>query len=142
MPAGRAADSVQQAGMQMGQLLGRSWTAVPSAPTSVTLITRPRARCTSMRALRFALEAIHPSGIHGKCRREDLDRHVAPQLGVGRAINLAHSAFAELGADAVMADEGRCHYLCSCSGANRHNVERSAIRSAMIRPSGNQAIEV
>ena len=56
--------------------------------------------------LRFALEAGEALRVGGEGDREDLDRHLAPELGVGGAIDLAHAAFAQLGADLVGTEAG------------------------------------
>src|SRR5204863_7742647 len=65
--------------------------------------------------LRFALEPREAIGIGGDGIGQDLDRHVAIELRVARAIDLAHAAGAEWGDDFVRADaragsEG--HWLC------------------------------
>ena len=44
---------------------------------------------------RFALEAGEPLGIDREQARKDLDRDVAPELRVARAIDLAHAAGAK-----------------------------------------------
>jgi len=44
--------------------------------------------------LRFALKPGKPLGIVRKSFRQDLDGHIAPQLGVLRAVHLAHPACA------------------------------------------------
>src|SRR5207249_1947331 len=54
--------------------------------------------------LRFALEARHALGILSEGRREHLDRHVAIQARVPRAIDLAHAARAERREDLVGSD--------------------------------------
>ena len=54
--------------------------------------------------LGFALEARHALGILREAGGQHLDGHVAPELGIGGAIHLAHAALAELGGDAVMRD--------------------------------------
>lgn len=41
--------------------------------------------------LRLALEALQPLGVRGHLGRQDLQGHVAAELGVRRAINLAHA---------------------------------------------------
>ncbi len=46
---------------------------------------------------RFALEACEPLRVGGEDAREDLDRNVASQLRVARAIDFTHTASAELG---------------------------------------------
>ena len=51
--------------------------------------------------LRFALEAGETIGIVGEDVRKDLDRDVALQLRVARAIDLAHAARAERSDDLV-----------------------------------------
>ena len=52
----------------------------------------------------FALEAREPVGVGRERRRQDLDRDLALQLRVGRAIDLAHAAFADLRGDLVDAE--------------------------------------
>jgi hypothetical protein len=54
--------------------------------------------------LRFALEAMHAPCIAGEGSRQNLDRDVAIEFRIGRAIDRPHSALAELGLDAVMCD--------------------------------------
>ena len=46
--------------------------------------------------LGFPLESREACDISRERRRQDLDRHVAFQLAVARAVDLAHSAFADL----------------------------------------------
>ena len=53
---------------------------------------------------RFALKACEPLSILGDRRRQDLDRDLAFQLGVGGPIYLAHPAFADLRGDFVDAE--------------------------------------
>ena len=43
-------------------------------------------------------------GILGEALRQNLDGNLATKFGIGRAINLAHAAFAEFGGDPVMRD--------------------------------------
>src|SRR5215831_17509194 len=59
--------------------------------------------------LRFPLEARHSFGLLCESLGQDFDRHLAAELGIGRAIDLAHAAFPELGGDAVMRDGLRGH---------------------------------
>ena len=54
--------------------------------------------------LRFALEAREPLGIGDEQLGQDLDRDVAIELRVARAIHLAHAAGAERGEDLVGAE--------------------------------------
>ena len=56
--------------------------------------------------LRFALEPREPLGIGGERLGQDLDRDVATELRVARAIDLAHAAGPEGGEDLVRADTG------------------------------------
>ena len=56
--------------------------------------------------LRFSLELGEPTRIAGKCLWEDLERHLAVQLGVGGLVDLAHPALADEGGDVVMAESG------------------------------------
>ena len=53
---------------------------------------------------RLALEPRQPIGIARERRGQDLDRHVAPQLRVPRAIDLAHPAGAKRRHDLVRAE--------------------------------------
>jgi hypothetical protein len=50
----------------------------------------------------LALESGQSFRIAGNIRRQDLERYVAPQLHIGRAIHLTHSARANCGVDPVM----------------------------------------
>ena len=52
----------------------------------------------------LALKARQSVGISGKRGRQDLDGDLTFQLRVGRAIHLAHAAFANLGRDFVNAE--------------------------------------
>ena len=56
--------------------------------------------------LRFALEPREAIGIAGERVRQDLDRDVAIQLRVARAVDLAHAAFADRRDDFVDAEAG------------------------------------
>ena len=58
----------------------------------------------------FALEAREPIGIAGERLGQHLDRDLAFQLGVRRAIHLAHPAGADLGGDFVRAEAGAWSY--------------------------------
>ena len=58
-------------------------------------------RCWDDSNFGFALKARHPFGVGRKRWREDLDCDLPLQLGVGRPINLPHSAFADLRRDLV-----------------------------------------
>ena len=51
--------------------------------------------------LRFALEAREPFGIKGEAVGQDLERDVALERRVARAIHLAHAARTERGQDLV-----------------------------------------
>ena len=55
---------------------------------------------------RFALKPREPIGVSRERRRQDLDRDLAFQLGVGRPIHLPHPAFADLRGDFVDAEAG------------------------------------
>ena len=63
--------------------------------------------------LRFAAETRHAVGIFGEEVGDDLDRYVAVELGVGRTINLAHSALADSFGDLVMFDGLAFHEITS-----------------------------
>ncbi len=56
--------------------------------------------------LRFALEARQPIGVLRERLRQDLDRDVAIELRVARAIDLPHAAFADRRSDLVDAETG------------------------------------
>ena len=56
--------------------------------------------------LRFALEARQAIGIAGERRRQHLDRDVAIQLRIARAIDLAHAAGAEQADNAIEPEGG------------------------------------
>jgi hypothetical protein len=68
--------------------------------------------------LRFALEAREAFRVLGERRRQHLDRHLPVEPGVGRAIDLAHPALAELGGDRVGAEPG--------AGCQRHDGRSAA----------------
>ena len=55
---------------------------------------------------RFSLKARAPVSVNGQSRRQDLDGDLTFQLGVGRAIHLAHATFTDLGSDLVDAEAG------------------------------------
>ena len=56
------------------------------------------------RGARFLFEPALAIGIARECRRQDLDRDVALQLRIARAIDLAHAADAETSEDLESAD--------------------------------------
>ena len=53
-------------------------------------------------SLRLALEAREPIGVRGEGLGQQLQRDLAPELRVGRAVDLAHAAGADCGGDAVV----------------------------------------
>ena len=55
---------------------------------------------------RFLLEAAQPIGIGTERRRQHLDRHLAPEPWIARAIDLPHPARAEGGLDLVRGEAG------------------------------------
>jgi hypothetical protein len=57
-------------------------------------------------SLRFLFEAIEPTGILGKRRRQNFDRYVASEFRIARAINDTHAAFADLRDNCVLGDCG------------------------------------
>jgi hypothetical protein len=74
--------------------------------------------------LRFACEPSEPIWIVGEGVGQELQRDVAIQLRVARAIHLAHAAFADLRGDFVDAEAGTggegqtaCHGLYGPSGS-------------------------
>ena len=56
--------------------------------------------------MRFTLEASKPLQIAGQRLRQDLQRDIAPELGVTRAIDLPHAAGAKEREDFVGAKAG------------------------------------
>ena len=58
------------------------------------------------RGKRFSLafKARHAGGVAGKTCGQNLESHIAPELSIGRAPDLAHAAFTELGDDLVVGD--------------------------------------
>jgi hypothetical protein len=70
-------------------------------------VARPKSR-------RLLLEPAEPVRVVGHRRRQDLDGHVALQPRVARAVDLAHSARPERGADLVRSEP--------CSGGKRHDI--------------------
>jgi hypothetical protein len=62
--------------------------------------------------LRFTFEPSEPIRIEGERRGQDLDGHVAPELGVVRLIDLAHPARSDGGEDFVGAE--------FCAGSQGH----------------------
>src|SRR5262249_49892645 len=65
---------------------------------------------------RFALEARQPLGILGKISRQRLDRHIAAEPGVARAVNLAHTPRTKRSNDLERAEPGprsEVHLLAS-----------------------------
>ena len=55
---------------------------------------------------RFALEPRQPIGIGGKRLGQHLDGDVALQLGIARAVHVAHPAGTDVRCDLVGTDEG------------------------------------
>ena len=72
---------------------------------------------------RFAFEARQPIAITGEGRGQDLDRDVAPEFRIARAIDLAHPSRPNRGEDVVRANRSTdqrltgsaAHGLCSHS---------------------------
>ena len=100
--------------------------------------------------LRFALEPGESFGVAGEGVRQDLDRDVAIQLGIARAIHLAHAAGPHGGEDLVRAEadaRGWGRHFCSVasqftntviggtSAANRrllHDEKPLAVRRGLV----------
>ena len=64
--------------------------------------------------LRLAREARDALGVAGEALREDLQRDVAPELGVSRAIHLAHAASPERAGDRIRPEPGsgrQCQWM-------------------------------
>jgi hypothetical protein len=66
---------------------------------------------------RFALEASQPAGICGEDTRQNLERDVAPERRVARALHLAHAACPEQIEDDVRADGVADSHRTDCAGA-------------------------
>src|SRR5882762_7408400 len=75
-----------------------SCTPCDSSPT----VSRSGHFVASMRLLQVGQVRLWNVQIAGNIRRQDLERYVAPQLHIGRAIHLTHSARANCGVDPVM----------------------------------------
>jgi hypothetical protein len=71
--------------------------------------------------LRFALEARHPELVVGEDIAEDLQRDVASELGIARAVHLAHAPRAEGGDDLANADSRERSATCGRSPRARHS---------------------
>ena len=85
--------------------------------------------------LRLALESRQALLVLGELGWQDLDRHLAIEPGVGRAIDLAHAALAELGGDLVGAEPLPGHRW-----TDHRTVLQRALPSASRRSSsGNQS---
>ena len=56
--------------------------------------------------LGFKLEPRQPVGVVCEGVRQNLQGHIAAELGIGGAIHLAHAAFADLGGDGIRAEGG------------------------------------
>ena len=81
------------------------------APLGLEAVDRGDVRVVELREeLRLALESRQALLVLGERRGQDLDRDLALQPRVGRAVDLAHPALAELGGDLVgaeaLADQG------------------------------------
>jgi hypothetical protein len=57
---------------------------------------------------RLALEALEPLRVRGEALRQHLERDVAAEPGVARAVDLAHPARAQRGDDLVAAEPRPC----------------------------------
>ena len=88
--------------------VGPSTSSITSArvpPARFEPVDRGDVRVIELREeLRFALEPGQPLLVRGERRRQHFDRDLALELRVGRAIDLAHPALAELGGDLVRAE--------------------------------------
>ena len=63
--------------------------------------------------LRLAPEALQPLRARGHLGRQHLERHVAPELRVGGAVDLAHPAGADRGGDPVVRERLADHDAAS-----------------------------
>ena len=93
---------------------------------------------------RFALEAREPIRVARDRARQDLDRDVAPELRVARAVHLAHAARAEQRLQVIPAEGAAGHGAAGASSmtrsaplatraARRGSRRRTPARSAAIR---------
>ena len=95
-PARRRARARRRAGRPASRLRPAPAPAPRDAVDVLDAVDRADVRMIERREhARFALEARQPIGVGDEGRRQDLDRDVAPQLRVARAIHLAHAARAE-----------------------------------------------
>ena len=76
--------------------------------------------------VRLALEAGAAGGVAGDIRGEHLDRHLAPQPGVARAVHLAHAARTERPDDLVHSEPA--------TGGERHSARVQARRPSAPPP--------
>ena len=79
----------------------------------------------------FALEADQTVRVLGEERREDLDRHVAIELAVARAVDIAHPATAKEVHDRIRAElpaDERRSLLCCSHQRNRRPAQESVRR--------------
>jgi hypothetical protein len=68
------------------------------------------------RSVRFLLETAEPFGVGDDCAGQDLDRDIAPQAWIARAIDLGHAVCSDKRDDLVRAEP--------CSGC-QHPQDRS-----------------
>jgi hypothetical protein len=78
---------------------------------------------------RLSLKTSEPVSVCGQSRREDLDGDLTFQLGVGRPIHLAHTAFTDLSSDLVDAEAGT-----GCERQKHRDYTGRSDRAAMIPP--------
>ena len=70
------------------------------------MFTLRRRRASGWLGSNVTLEPREPIVVSRKRRRQDLDRDLTLQLGIGGPIHLSHPAFADLLGDFVDADSG------------------------------------
>jgi len=95
---------------QVGELVGRDQLhgVVGLAGDRADVVDRNDAGVGKAgRGARLALEAVHPVGIGAVAEQQDLERDLAFEVGVPGAVDLAHAAVAELGAQLVAAEPAR-----------------------------------
>ena len=69
--------------------------------------------------LRLSLKPRQPIRISGKRLRQDLERHLPVQLGIGGLVDLPHASLADEGGDVVVAESG--------TDGQRHRCGRAAV---------------
>ena len=77
---------------------------------------------------RLLLEALATIGIVGRGGRQHLDRYIAAEPGIGRAIDLPHPAGADRGGDAVLGEATADHSVITQASSSAGNRTWNGIR--------------